>query len=153
MASSSDPIWTAFRRLDAECLYATFDGDRVVEVVQRVLPGFWDVMFPYQEGGTMKGIWNGGKGVSTDYKPALDGTSALDPALLLRAIVATISSGAAVQFSCTRDFGALVITVLDGNDRHKVYPANAQEIAQAVTDLLDSFTTEPPPQASRTKAR
>ena len=153
--SSSDPIWTAYRSLSDECLYATFDGERVVEVTQAVLAGFWALLFPdHHEETYMKGMFAGNKGKDTSYKPALDGLGAANGADLLAAVLACISSGAAVQFSCTRDFGALCITVLDGNDRHKVYPTDAQEIAQAINDLRDSFTPEPPPSlATRHRAR
>lgn len=101
----------------------------------------------------MKGMFAGTKNTPQDYKPAVDGLNAVDGSILRAAIVACISSGAAVQFSCTRDMGALVVTVLDGNDRHKVYPSNAQEIAQAIEDLRDSFTTEVAPSSARAKGR
>lgn len=96
----------------------------------------------------MRGMWAGDKPSNPNYRPALDGFSSLDPVVLLATIYSVIASGAAVQFSCTRDFGALVVTVLDGNDRHKQYPTDAQEIAQCIQDLKDSFTSPtaaPPP--------
>jgi hypothetical protein len=30
---------------------------------------------------------------------------------------------------------------MDGNERHKLYPANVQELDQALRDLIESFDT------------
>ena len=92
----------------------------------------------------MRGMWGGDKPTNSEYKPAIDGFGSVDGTTLRDAIVAAISDGAAVQFSCTRDFGAVVVTLLNGNDKLKVYPTNAQEIAQCLEDLRDSFTKQPP---------
>ena len=125
-----------------------------IEVVQYCL---FDIR-PYLANGrgtAMRGVWAGDKPSNPNYRPSLDGFSSVDPLVLRAAIYAVIASGAAVQFSCTRDFGALVVTVLDGNDRHKQYPTDAQEIAQCVEDLRDSFTSpqETPPQSSASRKR
>lgn len=97
----------------------------------------------------MKGVWGGEKPIAGDYLPAIDGFRSVDGTLIRDAISAAISSGAAVSISCTRDFGALVLTLLDGNNKVKIYPTDAQEIAEAFADLKASFTKEPPPQAKK----
>lgn len=152
-ASSSDDLWVVRIPGEDALLYASWDGQRIVEVEQRVLPGWWSLVFPSAERTTMKGVFAGGSAKNASYKGAIDGFSAVDGMLLRDAILAAIQSGAAVQLSLTRDWGALVVTVLDGNDRHKVYPTDAGEITQTLIDLRESYTTEAPPAGTRAKAR
>lgn len=94
----------------------------------------------------MKGVWGGDKGISTDRKPAIDALSSVDPELLRRFVSVVVATGAAVSISITRDYGAVVLTVLDGSNKHKLYPSDARELIQALEDGIASFApTETPP--------
>lgn len=100
----------------------------------------------------MKGVWSGDKGISTTARPALDALSSVDPALLRSFIASVVTTGAAVSISITRDAGAVVLTVLDGNQKHKLYPSDLQELTQALEDGVASFTpSEPPPNSQGRK--
>lgn len=102
----------------------------------------------------MKGVWGGDKGITSDRNPALDSLSSVDPELLRRFVAVIVATGAAVSFSITRDGGAVVLTVLDGKDKHKLYPSDMRELAQAFEDGIESFAPSPPPtKASGTRTR
>jgi len=49
--------------------------------------------------------------------------------------------GCAVMLGHTRDGGALVITILDGNDRHRTYCADERELDLAVKALCAVYET------------
>lgn len=93
----------------------------------------------------MKGVWGGDKGISSERNPALDSLASVDPELLRRFIASVVGTGAAVSISITRDGGAVVLTVLDGKDKHKLYPSDMRELVQALEDGIESFTPSPPP--------
>lgn len=95
----------------------------------------------------MKGMWDSSKSVDTTYRPALDALSAVDASLLARAILLAVSDGGGLMFSATRDYGAICLTLLQGDQRHKVYPSDVQALAQALSDLCDSL--EAPPNTAR----
>lgn len=97
----------------------------------------------------MKGVWGGDKGITTDRKPAIDSLSSVDPELLRRFITSVVATGAALSISITRDYGAVVLTVLDGANKHKLYPSDAQELIQALEDGIESFTPGQTPPNSR----
>lgn len=54
---------------------------------------------------------------------------------------AVCRSGCAVMLGHTRDGGALVFTVLDGDTRHRTYCSSDQELQDAV-DALNAMYTE-----------
>lgn len=87
----------------------------------------------------MRGMFAGEQATNKTVRTASDSVRSIDAALLADAIAAAISDGVAVLFAATRDGGAVVITVLDGDKRHKAYASNAGELLQAVTDLRASF--------------
>lgn len=87
----------------------------------------------------MKGLWNSEKSVDATYRPALDALRAVDAGTLALALLAVVEHGCAFMVSATRDHGAICLTLLDGDRRHKVYPSNVQELNQALTDLIASF--------------
>lgn len=93
----------------------------------------------------MKGIWNSEKSDNVEYRPALDALKAVNPTVLADALHAVVSDGAALMFGTTRDYGAICLTLMSGNDRRKVYPSNVQELDQALRDLAESFQPAPPP--------
>lgn len=98
----------------------------------------------------MKGVWGGDKGITTDRKPAIDSLSSVDAELLRRFIAVVVSTGAAISISVTRDYGAVVLTVLDGSNKHKIYPSDMQELVQALEDGIASFApTQTPPKSNR----
>lgn len=98
----------------------------------------------------MKGVWGGDKGITTDRRPAIDSLSSVDAELLRRFIAVVVSTGAAVSISVTRDYGAVVLTVLDGSNKHKLYPTDMRELVQALEDGIESFTpSQPPPKTGK----
>lgn len=60
--------------------------------------------------------------------------------ILRDAICAVTSRGAAIMLSRTSDGGALSITVLDGSERIKEYPRDADECEQTLKWLVDMFS-------------
>jgi hypothetical protein len=55
------------------------------------------------------------------------------------ALDATIRHGNAVLIGQTRDGGALVITILEGDERHRTYAATQEELDAAVGALEDLY--------------
>lgn len=91
----------------------------------------------------MRGMWAGDKAIDPTYRPGVDALAAVDADLVRSAIHHAVGSGAALNFAATRDGGAVVLTLLDGPNRPKVYCSNVQELHQALTDLVASITTPP----------
>lgn len=54
---------------------------------------------------------------------------------ITRAIDAALKAGCAVMIGTTRDQGATVITILDGDDRHKTFCSNDEQL-QAASDSM-----------------
>lgn len=98
----------------------------------------------------MKGVWSGEKSIGTTHRPAIDALTSVDPDLLRRFIASVVGTGAAVSISVTRDFGAVVLTVLDGSNKHKLYPTDLQELMEALQDGIESFSpSQPPPNTNK----
>jgi len=89
----------------------------------------------------MKGVWADGGVTRETSAQAITALTRTKSELVKQAIHATLNLGAAIMFSVTRDGGALVITILDGDNRKKVYPTNVAEVTQALEDLVASFQT------------
>jgi len=51
-----------------------------------------------------------------------------------------LAEGAAVMVGRTRDGGALVLTVLDGDNRHRTYCSTNAELEAALESLESAFT-------------
>jgi hypothetical protein len=51
-----------------------------------------------------------------------------------------ISAGCGVILASTRDGGAIVLTVLDGDTRHRTYCASDTELEEALDSLNDYYT-------------
>lgn len=66
------------------------------------------------------------------------------PKLLLDTLAAVVDSGAAVILAGTRDGSALVITLLDGDGKDKVYCEDMDDLREALTDLATAYTTQTP---------
>lgn len=101
----------------------------------------------------MKGMWSGDKGGDRGYKPALDALKAIDREVLTSALLSVVEHGCALMIGATRDHGAISLILMDGNDRHKLYPSNAQELDQALRDLIESFDTTDSAPAPKRKTR
>lgn len=63
------------------------------------------------------------------------------PKLTLDTLACVVDNGAAVILSGTRDGGALVITLLDGDDKDKVYCEDVDDLREALTDLAGAYAT------------
>ena len=138
----SDWHYLYLEGLHAVSLYANPSSLRAEASLQWVLPGFEQLFTATWKASPMKGVWNKEKSVSDTYRPSLDALSAVDPSLLSRAIHAAVSDGGAFMVACTRDYGAICLTMMQGNDRAKVYCANAAELAEALTDLVASLSSQ-----------
>jgi len=91
----------------------------------------------------MKGVWSGNKPQKGASNEAVTAIRRAEVNKLRDAIADTVNMGAAIMFSGTRDGGAVVLTVLDGDARNKVYATNVAELDEALRDLTESFGTSP----------
>lgn len=145
-ASSSEHHHPLVRGVDTVSLYPLPCNGGWTAISQGILPSFGPLSQWIREDLPMKGVWGGDKGITTDRKPAIDSLSSVDPELLRKFIAVVVATGAAVSISVTRDFGAVVLTVLDGSNKHKLYPSDMQELVQALEDGIASFApTQTPP--------
>lgn len=62
----------------------------------------------------------------------------ISPELIRAAIRAAVENGACVMFAGTRDNGAIVVTLLNGQERAKAYPTSTPELEQCLQDLAES---------------
>lgn len=53
-----------------------------------------------------------------------------------------LSCGCAVMLGHTRDGGALVITILDGPDRHRTYCSSMDELDTAISSIWDIYVEQ-----------
>lgn len=97
----------------------------------------------------MRGMWDKSTAVNRDYAPALDALKAIDAKVLTDALLAVVEHGCALMIGATRDKGAISLTLLDGNDRHRVYPTDVQELHQALIDLAESLAPKSTPKGGR----
>lgn len=56
------------------------------------------------------------------------------------ALAAVLRAECAVIFGTTRDGGALCITILDGEDRHRTYCGNDEELQDALRAMIENYT-------------
>jgi len=56
-----------------------------------------------------------------------------------RALDAVLKAGCAFMVGRTRDEGALVLTILDGDDRHRTYCSSEEELDEAITALSTMY--------------
>ena len=138
--------WFYLHHMGGVSLYADPGSHKNEAVIQLCLPGFADVLFAsIDEVINMKGVWSGSKNTDASYRPGIDALTAVDSALLASAILSAVEHGCALMFGATRDGGAVALTLLDGNERHKLYPQNVQELNQALRDLIESLAPEVKP--------
>lgn len=137
------------RGLQAVSLYANPSSNHNEGLLQWIMPECIEHWRSFSEDLPMKGMWNSEKSANATYRPGLDALSAVDQSLLASALHAVVSDGAALMVSATRDQGAICLTLLSGETRHRVYPSTVQELDQALRDLIESFA----PAKSASKAR
>lgn len=101
----------------------------------------------------MKGMWSNEKSDNATYRPALDALSAVNAEILVSALHAVVSDGAAIMLSATRDHGAICITLLSGEQRHRVYTSTVGELDQALRDLIESLAPQPKSNQRAAKTR
>jgi len=68
---------------------------------------------------------------SAGVRPRLDEVSSVGTA-----IDAILDAECAVIIGSTRDGGALVITILDNDERHRTYCSNPEELEEAITEVI-----------------
>lgn len=78
-------------------------------------------------------------GSKTQVHTAAETLRKAPPKLTLDTIALVVDNGAAVILSATRDGSALVITLLNGNDKDKVYCEDVDDLREALTDLASTF--------------
>lgn len=59
---------------------------------------------------------------------------------MLAAVDMTVKAGCAVMFGSTRDGGAVVVTILDGEHRHRTYCSNEGELEDAAQAMLQMYS-------------
>jgi len=57
------------------------------------------------------------------------------------ALDAVLGAECAIIIGSTRDGGALVLTILDGDERHRTYCSNEGELDEAVSVMLRLYTS------------
>lgn len=77
-------------------------------------------------------FYNGPKEVTNP--PCLDDISHIG-----RALEKVLQAGCAIIIGRTRDNGAVVLTILDGDQRHRTYCSNDLELDQAFTAIIDLY--------------
>lgn len=60
---------------------------------------------------------------------------------LATALDAALKAGCAVMMGHSRDGGTLVITVLDGDDRHRTYCSSEEELDAAIQAMLEMYVS------------
>lgn len=88
----------------------------------------------------MRGVFSGEKQTSKSSNQAQQLLKTINGNKLRDSVAVVLSSGAAVMLASTRDGGAIVITLLDGNDKGKVYVTNMAEFEEALQDMALSFS-------------
>ncbi len=145
--------WLYLAGHSAVSLYADPQSGANAGELQWILPGFEEFFAPISKEWDMKGLWNSEKSVDATYRPALDALRAVDASTLAVALLAVVENGCAFMVSATRDHGAICLTLLDGDRRHKVYPSSVQELNQALLDLSESFAPSKPASKARPSTR
>lgn len=87
------------------------------------------------KGGSFKTERNPFQSKKTGTAPKLQSTPGL-----LTALDAALARGVGVIIGVTRDGGALSITLLDGDDRHRTYCATEAELGEAALAMRDSYS-------------
>jgi len=89
----------------------------------------------------VKNVFSKGESGSAKKSTAPDLLRKAPKELFLNTIASVIDSGAAVILAATRSGDALVITLLDGDGKDKVYCTSVDELREALTDLAGAYVT------------
>jgi len=71
---------------------------------------------------------------ATSSRPNLDAVGHLGTAL-----DAILNQGCAIIIGVTRDNGALVLTILDNDERHRTYCSNEDELEEAINEIIQLY--------------
>jgi len=71
---------------------------------------------------------------SANSRPNLDACGHLGTAL-----DAILNQGCAIIVGVTRDNGALVLTILDNDERHRTYCSNEDELEEAINEIIQLY--------------
>lgn len=88
----------------------------------------------------MKGVFSGEKQTKAATDAAERAMTQVNGNKFKDAVKQVISNGAAVMFATTRDGSSIVVTLMNGNERGKVYCSSLPELEEALQDLVRSFT-------------
>lgn len=92
-----------------------------------------------------KGRFGGGKNVSARGHNARSLLEKGPSKLLAETLALALDQGAAVMFGATRDGNTLIITLLDGDLREKVYIEDMDDYRQTLTDLAATVAPDEDP--------
>lgn len=87
----------------------------------------------------MARVFNRGEGSKSKKSTAPDLLRRAPKELFLNTMACVVDSGAAIILSATRSGDALVFSVLDGDDKDKVYISDIEELREALTDLAAAY--------------
>jgi hypothetical protein len=59
--------------------------------------------------------------------------------MVAQALDTVIAAGCAVMLGQTRDQGAIMITILEGDNRHRTYCSNEQELDDAIAAMIETY--------------
>lgn len=59
---------------------------------------------------------------------------------LQEALELLVAAGCAIMLGATRDGGAVVFTILDGDERHRTYCSNDAEFHAAIAAMLEMYS-------------
>lgn len=79
--------------------------------------------------------WDTRRNPFQNNKPTGNAPQLADVPYALSAMDKVLSAGCAVLIGHTRDGGALVLTILDGDQRHRTYCSNHDELDAAITSM------------------
>lgn len=83
-------------------------------------------------------------GLVTSRNPFVGGANSIAPKLAEHAgfgiaVDTVLAGGCALIVGRTRDGGAISLTVLDGDERHRGYAANHKELDNLLGNLMDKY--------------
>lgn len=87
----------------------------------------------------MKNVFSKGEQGGPKKATASDLLRRAPKELTLNTLASVIDSGAAIIIASTRNGDALVLTLLDGDSKDKVYISDVEELRTALTDLAAAY--------------
>jgi hypothetical protein len=96
------------------------------------------MLLDIMKGHTMKGKFSDQHQATTASTTASDTIRGVPDKFLRDCVAAIVTAGACVMFAATRNGDALVVTLLNGNEKGKVYVSSVQELKEALQDAVAS---------------